>query len=367
MAEVGQGKQWYLAVGERSIGPLTTELVLRGIRSGKVPNTAWACQVGATQWSAISSFGEFQEIANPEVEEPEAEPSSDHRGPARYGRSPISTASSISHSTGGEEPESDRYPSSVRPATSAHAYLSGEDSEAPYLVAASSETELLGRSGDDTSAAQDGSAAALLPYERVESTPPAAAEPARSAVEFATSADAILGLEYTGSSSIEGQPAGVDVTAGSLDGAGVEPVIHDELAIDITFDEEHDDQINWLERFQSYFLVGTEVELPDETLLLRSLKETPRSTFLHDEALWNLALCLAFGSDEVASSSAAAFFDAIGANRGDERIEWICRTLLSKGFMPSGIPRADGMRGIDMLRLACPGELRTVLEREAVD
>jgi hypothetical protein len=142
---------------------------------------------------------------------------------------------------------------------------------------------------------------------------------------------------------------------------------HDDLAIDVTFDEQHESQVDWLERFQSYFLVGTQVELPDESNLIRSLSETPREVFLHDEALWNLSLCLAFGSDEVARFSAIALFDALASKPNEERIEWICRTLLSKGFMPSGIPRADGMRGINVLRSACPDELRHVLEREAVD
>lgn len=330
MAQRDQGKQWYLAVGERSIGPLTTELVVRGIRSGKVPTTAWACQVGATQWSAISSFNEFQSAMEREQDlEPAPVQQSDR---PRYGRSPFGMSSVDASS--GDDSAIDPTPSSVMPA-------------APLV----------------------------LPYERVDAEPPNAevfvanAPDERSSLQFATSADAILGESYRAPSETDaGLPEfALDEPLGEEPGRAEHGEHHDDLGIEITFDDAHDATINWLERFQSYFLVGTEVELPDEEQLLRSLRETPHHVFLHDEALWNLALCLAFGSDDVARSSAVTFFDAIDAEHRDERIEWICRTLLSKGFMPSGIPRCDGMRGLDMLRLACPPELSYVLEREAVD
>lgn len=349
MAHSDQGKQWYLAVGERSIGPLTTELVVRGIRSGKVPTTAWACQVGATQWSAISSFDEFQgamvapdQNSDPQTVSPSERP--------RYGRSPFGMSSADALSVG--DPALDAAPSSVMPA--AVGFDRPSQSEDHECV-------------DPTS---------LLPYERVdaEALPAevlyANAESERSSLQFTTSADAILGSSYAVPNGSDAGLPGLSLDE-SLDdedpGRACVSAHQDDLAIEITFDEAHEGSINWLERFQSYFLVGTEIELPDEDQLLRSMRETPHHVFLHDEALWNLALCLAFGSDEVARSSAVTFFDAIGGDRGAERVEWICRTLLSKGFMPSGIPRCDGMRGIDVLRMACPLELTYVIEREAVD
>jgi hypothetical protein len=161
--------------------------------------------------------------------------------------------------------------------------------------------------------------------------------------------------------------APMEFSAGAVIAESVEHDLHDDLGIDITFEEDEQNTIDWSERFQSYFLVGTEVELPEEAMLLQSLHETPRATFLHDEALWNLSLCLAFGSDEVAATSARTFFEAIAYDQASERIEWICRTLLSKGFMPSGIPRAEGKRGIDLLRMTCPVDLLDVLDREAMD
>ncbi|HMA91766.1 MAG TPA: hypothetical protein VKP30_03725, partial [Polyangiaceae bacterium] len=170
--------------------------------------------------------------------------------------------------------------------------------------------------------------------------------------------------ESFGSDGPEALPSFADEREGSVELAATAV---EELNIDIQFEEEHESSVNWLERFQSYFLVGTEVELPDESKLLMSLRHTSRDTFLHDEALWNLSLCLAFGSDTIADASARTFFDAIGLEHGGERVEWICRTLLSKGFMPSGIPRSDGMRGIEILRQTCPPELRAAFEREATD
>ena len=110
--------------------------------------------------------------------------------------------------------------------------------------------------------------------------------------------------------------------------------------------------------------MDAEVTLPDDQLLLRSLTNTPHDTFLHDEPMWNLALCLAFGSNPVASVAADVFFDVVAAHGNYERIEWMARTLLSRGFMPSGIPHTAGNRGIGRLRQACPDELRVQLESQ---
>ena len=78
----------------------------------------------------------------------------------------------------------------------------------------------------------------------------------------------------------------------------------------------------------------------------------------------NLALCLAFGSNAVASVAADVFFDVVMAHQLHDRIEWMARTLLSRGFMPSGIPHPAGNMGIGRLRQACPPELLMQLESQ---
>jgi hypothetical protein len=122
--------------------------------------------------------------------------------------------------------------------------------------------------------------------------------------------------------------------------------------------------IDWSERFQSYFLVGAEVELPEQRALLESLSAVSPETFRHDEALWNLALCLAFGSDVVGEAAARTFFSAVAGQGSAERLEWMSRTLLGQGFVPSGIPNEAGLRGCRRLRSSCPPALTRELPRE---
>ena len=329
MAETLQEKHWYLAVGDRSIGPLTTDLVVRGIESGKVPLTAWICPVGASSWSSLSSLAEFQDLvdrllasdvpaneqpsasglAKPEEEVAEEDPTGQHAVlPYERTEPDASSSADVLTSVGTlGVPARDAFPSFTE--------QSGQREIPPAIQALPIEDQTWSAPGDGQS-----------------STP-----------AFSALADH--------------HKLGTDDTRAA----------HDDLGIDITFDEDDANAIDWKERFQSYFLVGTDVELPEEERLLKSLLETPRSVFLHDEALWNLSLCLAFGTEAVANTSAKTFFEAVDGDHVLERIEWICRTLLSKGFMPSGIPRSEGMRGVEMLKNVCPSHLAHVLARESMD
>jgi hypothetical protein len=53
------GQWWLLGENQVPIGPVTTELVLQGIRAGKVPPGALACEVGGSAWRTIRSVGRF--------------------------------------------------------------------------------------------------------------------------------------------------------------------------------------------------------------------------------------------------------------------------------------------------------------------
>lgn len=101
-------------------------------------------------------------------------------------------------------------------------------------------------------------------------------------------------------------------------------------------------------------MLGDDVELPEEKTLLQSLAVASRETFRDQGALWNLALCLAFGSDEVGAAAARAFFDAVAGQGGAERFEWMTRTLQSNGFIPSGIPEEAGRRAVRRLQSSRP-------------
>src|SRR5436190_19763157 len=47
---------WYVCVvGGEPVGPVSTELLVRGIESGKVPHDALVCQMGETEWHELFS------------------------------------------------------------------------------------------------------------------------------------------------------------------------------------------------------------------------------------------------------------------------------------------------------------------------
>ncbi len=119
-------------------------------------------------------------------------------------------------------------------------------------------------------------------------------------------------------------------------------------------------RIDWSHAFHAYFLVGDDLELPEERALLASMTAASREVFQHDEALWNLALCLAFGSDELGKAAAETFFGAVVELGSYERLEWMRRTLLGDGFVPSGIPVAAGQRAFERLRSLCPPSLGAI-------
>ncbi|HEY4120448.1 MAG TPA: hypothetical protein VGM56_21435, partial [Byssovorax sp.] len=115
--------------------------------------------------------------------------------------------------------------------------------------------------------------------------------------------------------------------------------------------------IDWSRGFHPYFVPTAGLELPDEGALLESLAAVPRAVFLHDEALWNLALCLAHGSDRLGEAAANVFFASVLEHGQVDRLQWMSRTLLSTGFVPSGLGAAEGMRAFERLRALCPVEL----------
>ena len=50
-----QASQWYVSVEERTVGPVPTDLIIRGLAEGKVPPDAMVCPVGATEWDWVAS------------------------------------------------------------------------------------------------------------------------------------------------------------------------------------------------------------------------------------------------------------------------------------------------------------------------
>jgi hypothetical protein len=112
--------------------------------------------------------------------------------------------------------------------------------------------------------------------------------------------------------------------------------------------------VDWSDPFEPFFLVGDTVDLPEEKPLLDSLVKALPETFQGETALWNLALCLAFGSDAVGAAAARAFYASSEGRSSEDRLGWMNRALLGTGFIASGIAEEAGRRGMDRLRNHCP-------------
>lgn len=272
MNDMSESNPWYVAVGDSSVGPASTELVVRGIEHGKIPPEAMVCEAGGTTWHSLATIEAFHEAVVRSYPPPPPD-SAEAQFLAQQGF---------------------RFPSP------------GALPELPPELP----PELMG-------------------VEALEEVETEASEPPYPGFL----------MDVDGS----GQDIDVDVdwgNAGDAGHAGAAP------------------GIDWNDPFESYFLVGDDVALPDDEVILASLSVVPRETFRHDTALWNLALCLAYGSDEVGAAAAKAFFDTIIEQRNVERLEWMSRTLLGNGFIPSGIPVEAGQRAFQRLRSLCPSELQ---------
>jgi hypothetical protein len=54
--------QWWVTQGgQQPIGPVSTELVVRGIAAGRVPLDSFVCEVGGTAWSPVRDVRHFAE------------------------------------------------------------------------------------------------------------------------------------------------------------------------------------------------------------------------------------------------------------------------------------------------------------------
>lgn len=241
-------QQWYVTVAGNAVGPVSTDLVLRGIKHNKIAPEAFVCVVGATEWQPLNEVPEFRGALAEQAQHPQTS-----------------------------------------------TMLAAEQSPA---------------------------------------------------ADFNNTADSAHAPTDIGTQNIRITSPGIDVV------------------LDFGSEMSGEPQVNWNQGFAEYFLVSTEVELPQDAVLLKSLRSTAPVTFLEDEPMWNLALCLAFGTDTVASAVANAFFDVVTAHDRFDRVEWMVRTLLSRGFMPSGIPHAAGNRGISRLRAHCPAALMVQLETQ---
>ena len=314
--------QWYVTIEGNAVGPVSTDLVVRGIKHKKIANNAYVCVVGATEWQLLADVQEFNAAMREgglleSVRLAGAPEESEMTGSAPGQRAPASEAA-IPAECSATETESSTD-------TTIAANTVGELSPM-----ANAPTEFAGGIGESQTESHR-----VTDRETSDTNVSLTQNAPRNGKHAETAHEA-------------------RATLASMD-----------VDIDIHVDDSPAASVDWNRGFSAYFLVASDVPLPDEHALLHSLDSEPHDTFLHDEAMWNLALCLAFGTEAVARAAASVFFDVVAAHGLYGRIEWICRTLLSRGFMPSGIPHAAGYRGLAFLQSVCPPGLLPKLEAEA--
>lgn len=285
-----QSTQWYVAVDDQTVGPVSTGLVIRGIENGKVPTTAYVCPVGEEEWQAIAQVPQFHETV-------------------RRSSAPPPGVSELSQ---------------------------------PHVGA---EANLVSDSGPFREAAD------TLPLPR---DVWAAPTPIASPFPFSPPA----GEAPSAGPSVNSAPAEGDRVSSSL---GERRSSEFEITLDQPEPEAPSTTLSFSHPIVGYFSNVDGLVLPDERLLLDVLQKTPQVVLLEQDALWNVALCLSFGKEPLRGVVARRFFETVTAFPQRDGLTWMVMTLESKGFLPSGIPREAGLRGLAALENHCPAHLEAAL------
>jgi len=117
--------------------------------------------------------------------------------------------------------------------------------------------------------------------------------------------------------------------------------------------------IDWKKSFVESF--DNPIKFTNETEMIKNLASTSESVLICDDGLWNLALCLSFGSNALAIAAAKAFFKVYEKYQERGVLNYISNYLLSTGRISSGITWEKGERGLKILAQQCPANyLETV-------
>lgn len=346
--------QWYVAVGGRTVGPVTTELLRRGLQNGKVPTSALVCPLGEAEWRAVMGVAPFSHeifgapAPQPATPPPPVDPFASARAVAprrsNGGSSPLSSPSGLTLPEGAE----------LRSAP-----LPAFDLTAPETT---SEAEVA-----STTSTTDVDAAALPAFGEDEDEAAIATPVADDAAIAMPPPAPPLPFPSTDAPAPAGEVPTDPMTPTAPENATEADLPDVDVVFDTFDDETRPRFFDWRQRIVDYFHDVSTLNLPDEALLIGSLPVTSATVLMQEDAMWNLALCLAFGSDALADAVAVAFFAAHQERPEVDGIAWITRTLLSRGFMPSGIPAEAGERGLAALRKRCPSDLRASLEMAVWD
>ena len=58
---MNEQNQWYVTIEGNAVGPVSTDLVVRGIKHKKIATNAFVCVVGASEWQSLLEVAEFYE------------------------------------------------------------------------------------------------------------------------------------------------------------------------------------------------------------------------------------------------------------------------------------------------------------------
>lgn len=348
-----QPNRWYVSVENRTVGPVTTELLIRGLENGKVPPDALVCPEGASNWEWVSTVEPFVETVRnscppplpsdlPPPPSPEGSDEDTEVGPGRK-----TNQSSYAAGAASTEAEPGLLPRKQPSLYGLDVAFAKAAAAAPHLSGA---VRPAAPAGSRQSPRQPSAPAPPPSYPRISPPPPPPLPPPSRPPASAGS----------------GQSA-------SRPPAPTPPPSHPRISSPppppppaAAPSAEAAEGFDWTQRLAEQLDLEHGFDFPDERVLLETLKSTPGEVLLQDDSMWNVALCVAFASKRVAKAAASAFFKAMGTQEGTERLAWLTRVLLSKGFIPSGIPQDAGVRGLRVLRESCPKQLRVTLEREVL-
>jgi hypothetical protein len=395
-----QPDQWYVAVEDRTVGPVTTELLIRGLENGRVPPEAMVCAVGTSKWDWVATVEPFVETVRrshpptAQVQEPasagrgaesaedddddiETFVHKDNAGSADRVRAPLADE--------GAEGK-DRVPSlygmdvAFAKAAAAAPHLVGQTPSPAGAAAANQQVLEPGGAAptpaDDNrpshlsvplpplpaalatparSATPAPAASAPPPPWPPLPTPPPPARPSNPVPEAAAAQAPATGptAHPSGAPGLPRPPAPVatsrtappvrplstpppplpapptpppppaapaaqPATASSAATEQAQGFAGEDSAIDIPVDvdTEFEDldsirELDWNEPFVDQLQVARGVSLPNENELIETLAATATEALAAETPMWNLALCIAFGGEQIAAAAARAFYDAV--------------------------------------------------------
>ncbi len=165
------------------------------------------------------------------------------------------------------------------------------------------------------------------------------------------------GTDVAGYEASEGESAqcdGDDVDRGGLDARRQPP---------LSARQGRQAALDWTDPLLGYLAHWHDASLPPESVLMRELDMAPPEVLIQQQAVWNLTICVALGSDALSAKATEVLFTTLERFGRPDRFAWVLRALRGKGFVASEIPNDAAQRAVDRLMRACPPGLLAAMGR----